>query len=60
MGPIYIGDDSAVGANAVVVKDAPASSILTGIPATIRHRDASKEMAPAVDPAEYIDPAMWI
>ncbi|MHA7177826.1 serine O-acetyltransferase EpsC [Arthrobacter sp. Sr24] len=60
LGPITIGDDSAVGANSVVVKDAPAASILTGIPATIRHRDARKEMAPAVDPAEYIDPAMWI
>ncbi|MHA7304015.1 serine O-acetyltransferase EpsC [Arthrobacter sp. TMN-49] len=60
LGPIHIGDDSAVGANAVVVKDAPANSILTGIPATVRHRDAKKEMAPAVDPAEYIDPAMWI
>lgn len=60
LGPIYIGDDSAIGANAVVVKDAPAESILTGIPAKVRHRDAGKEMAPAVDPAEYIDPAMWI
>lgn len=60
LGPINIGDGSAIGANAVVVKDAPASSIVTGIPATWRHRDANKEMAPAVDPAEYIDPAMWI
>ena len=60
LGPIHIGADSAIGANAVVVKDAPESSILTGIPATWRHRDAQREMAPAVDPAEYIDPAMWI
>jgi serine O-acetyltransferase len=60
LGPIYIGDDSAIGANAVVVKDAPAESIITGIPGKVRHRDAAKEMAPAVDPAEYIDPAMWI
>ncbi|WP_449373184.1 serine O-acetyltransferase EpsC [Arthrobacter psychrolactophilus] len=60
LGPIHIGDDSAIGANAVVVKDAPARSILTGIPAKVRSRDATKEMAPAVDPAEYIDPAMWI
>lgn len=60
LGPLLIGDDSAIGANAVVVKDAPANSIITGIPATWRHRDAKSEMAPAVDPAEYIDPAMWI
>lgn len=53
LGPITIGRDSAVGANAVVVKDAPAESILTGVPATFRHRDAQRETKPAVDPAEY-------
>lgn len=53
LGPIYIGDDSAIGANAVVVKDAPAESIVTGVPATWRHRDAQRETKPAVDPAEY-------
>ncbi len=60
LGPITIGAGSAIGANAVVVKDAPEDSILTGIPARWRHRDAARETAPAVDPAEYIDPAMWI
>ncbi|HEY8294643.1 MAG: serine O-acetyltransferase [Actinomycetota bacterium] len=60
LGPITIGADSAIGANAVVVKDAPPESIITGIPATWRHRDAKRETAPAVDPAEYIDPAMYI
>jgi serine O-acetyltransferase len=59
LGPIVIGADSAIGANAVVVKDAPADSIITGIPAKNRPRTA-EEHAPAVDPAEYIDPAMWI
>ncbi|MCW4464974.1 serine O-acetyltransferase [Glutamicibacter sp. MNS18] len=59
LGPILIGDDSAVGANAVVVKDAPAGSIVTGIPARNRPR-SPEERKPAVDPAEYIDPAMWI
>ena len=59
LGPITIGDDSAVGANAVVVKDAPPNSIITGIPARNRPR-AAAEHKPAVDPAEYIDPAMWI
>ncbi|WP_394938297.1 serine O-acetyltransferase EpsC [Psychromicrobium sp. YIM B11713] len=60
LGPVVIGSDTAIGANAVVVKDAPAESIVTGIPATWRHRDAKRETAPAVDPAEYIDPAMYI
>ncbi|MDR4532892.1 serine O-acetyltransferase EpsC [Glutamicibacter sp. PS] len=59
LGPIMIGADSAVGANAVVVKDAPEGSIITGIPAQNRPR-TPEERKPAVDPAEYIDPAMWI
>lgn len=60
LGPVIIGSDSAIGANAVVVKDAPPDSIITGIPATWRHRDSSRERKPLVDPAEYIDPAMYI
>ncbi|MCC3297674.1 serine O-acetyltransferase EpsC [Arthrobacter caoxuetaonis] len=59
LGPVTIGANSAVGANAVVVKDAPADSIITGIPATWRHRDP-KMNQPAVDPAEYVDPAIYI
>lgn len=38
LGAIDIGDDSAIGSNAVVVRDAPAWSTLTGIPATARPR----------------------
>lgn len=59
LGPVTIGRNSAVGANAVVVKDAPADSIITGIPARWRHRHARETQA-AVDPAEYIDPAIYI
>ena len=59
LGPVVIGANSAVGANAVVVKDAPADSIITGIPARWRHRQV-KETQAAVDPAEYIDPAIYI
>lgn len=33
LGNITIGDNSSIGANAVVVKDAPAGSVLVGIPA---------------------------
>jgi serine O-acetyltransferase len=57
LGPITIGEDSAVGANAVVVHDAPASSIVTGIPAEARPRTPEKKQ-PLVDPVTYIDPAM--
>jgi len=59
LGPITIGDDSAVGANAVVTRDVPPDSIATGIPATIRSR-TQKQHEPLVDPTSYIDPAMYI
>ncbi len=38
LGPIRIGDDSAIGANAVVLCDVPPRSIAVGVPATIRPR----------------------
>jgi serine O-acetyltransferase len=36
LGPIVIGSDSAVGAGAVVLRDAPPHSLLVGVPATPR------------------------
>jgi serine O-acetyltransferase len=36
LGPITIGAGSAIGANAVVTKDAPEDSVLVGVPATQR------------------------
>ncbi len=59
LGPITIGDDSAVGANAVVTRDVPPDSIAAGIPATVRSR-TQKQHEPLVDPTTYIDPAMYI
>jgi len=59
LGPIMIGDDSAIGANSVVTHDVPADSIATGIPAVVRHR-TEKQREPLVDPTTYIDPAMYI
>ncbi|HEU4414449.1 MAG TPA: serine acetyltransferase [Candidatus Angelobacter sp.] len=38
LGPVHIGDDVAIGANAVVLKDVPPNSIAVGVPATIRPR----------------------
>lgn len=46
LGPIEIGSDSSVGANAVVTKSAPANSILTGIPAKPRQRKPDVEAEP--------------
>ena len=59
LGPVVIGSDSAVGANAVVTRDVPPESIATGIPAVVRPRD-EKQREPLVDPTCYIDPAMYI
>lgn len=46
LGQIRIGDDVAIGANAVVLTDVPAHSIAVGVPARIIPRK------PAADPAE--------
>ena len=59
LGPLTIGDDSAIGANAVVTHDVPAESIATGIPAVVRNR-TEKQRERGVDPTTYIDPAMYI
>lgn len=46
LGPIIVGDDVIIGANAVVIKDVPARSIAVGIPARIiaRQRGADEEI----------------
>jgi serine O-acetyltransferase len=59
LGPLVIGDDSAIGANAVVTHDVPADSIATGIPAVVRTR-TEKQRETLVDPTTYVDPAMYI
>jgi serine O-acetyltransferase len=59
LGPLRIGDDSAIGANAVVTRDVPPNSIATGIPAVVRAR-TEKQREQGVDPTTYVDPAMYI
>lgn len=46
LGPIEIGADSSVGANAVVTKSAPPNSILTGVPAKARLRASAVQHEP--------------
>jgi serine O-acetyltransferase len=53
IGPVTIGARSVVGANAVVVTDAPEDSVLTGIPAHARPR-----ITPVLD--TFVDPAIYI
>jgi serine O-acetyltransferase len=38
LGPISIGDDVLIGANAVVLQDVPSNSIAVGVPARVRDR----------------------
>ena len=64
LGPIVIGRNSAVGANAVVVKDVPAESLVVGIPGEARPRnglEAVGGIAEIRDGAlEWVDPAIYI
>ena len=55
LGPVTIGDHSIVGAQAVVVTDAPPYSVLTGIPAVVRPRSTTR--LPDLD---YTDPGIYI
>ncbi|MDR6639825.1 hypothetical protein [Paenarthrobacter nitroguajacolicus] len=57
MRPITIGEDSAVGANAVVVRDVSPRSVAIGIPATSRRKDPEAVADPMAD---FIDPALLI
>lgn len=38
LGDVQVGEDSVIGANAVVVKDVPAQSLAVGVPASIKPR----------------------
>lgn len=58
LGPVEIGSDSSVGANAVVVKSAPADSVVVGIPGVAKPSKSSKEELREAQ--FYIDPAIYI
>ncbi|MFT3943284.1 MAG: serine O-acetyltransferase [Ancrocorticia sp.] len=51
LGPIMIGDDARIGANAVVVRDMPPHHTAVGVPATYRDHAAVEY---TIDPAIYI------
>ena len=55
LGPVEVGDRAQIGANAVVVKDVPAQSVATGVPATIRFPHQPRSQGDF-----YTDPALWI
>jgi serine O-acetyltransferase len=41
LGAIHIGDDVAIGANAVVIQDIPSNCIAVGVPARVMPRRAA-------------------
>lgn len=58
LGPVEIGADSSVGANAVVVKDAPEDSVVVGVPGVVKPARSTKEELREAQ--FYIDPAIYI
>ncbi|UJP11379.1 serine O-acetyltransferase [Microbacterium sp. KUDC0406] len=54
LGPVVIGAGTAIGANAVVTKDAPADVVLTGVPAKVRTRVPGENLAHLLSAPEYL------
>ncbi len=55
LGPVWVGDDAQVGANAVVVKDVPAGAVAVGVPARVRVPESTTAAHATVE-----DPALLI
>lgn len=53
LGPITVGDDAKIGANAVVVHDVPAGAVSVGVPA-VNRLGRAQVVEHLVDPAIYI------
>jgi len=57
LGNIIIGDNSYIGANAVVIKDVPSNSTVVGVPGRITKQDG-KKMDVSLDHVRALDPIM--
>lgn len=57
LGNIIIGDNSYIGANAVVIKDVPPNSTVVGVPGRITKQDG-KKMDISLDHVHILDPIM--
>ena len=54
LGPVRVGSDARVGANAVVVKDVPPGAVAVGVPARARPAPPRSVLDPWSEPALYI------
>ncbi|MGB4138014.1 MAG: serine O-acetyltransferase EpsC [Microbacterium sp.] len=54
LGPITVGARSIVGANAVVTRDAPPDSVLTGVPAKPRSRTSADDARALLQAPDYV------
>jgi serine O-acetyltransferase len=57
LGNISVGDNSYIGANAVVIKDVPANSTVVGVPGRITKQDG-KKIDVSLDHIHVLDPIM--
>jgi serine O-acetyltransferase len=57
LGNITVGDNSYIGANAVVIKDVPANSTVVGVPGRITKQDG-KKIDVSLDHIHILDPIM--
>ena len=57
LGNIMVGDNSYIGANAVVIKDVPANSTVVGVPGRITKQDG-KKIDVSLDHIHILDPIM--
>ncbi len=57
LGNITVGDNSYIGANAVVIKDVPANSTVVGVPGRITKQDG-KKIEVGLDHIHVLDPIM--